>query len=401
MDKPLVIKALKEVLPNFNQERLVNTTEPLYQVLSQQNEFVKSDNIHFNHGSGSSQFNPRAAAFFLCRQAIKFGEASAVESLIKIFKRKEADLLCIISVRGISCKNEICLTDSIKLIPMENLPPSSRKLSLQRSISNPRFDFDSLSAFNPTFIKPKDIERAFLITTIKIKPVLFDYHQKIEDELQNRTYNEAFTSLDETRLCLTALGYCSPLEEFRWRQYKDEELEDAANVSTGISISPIEIISTYLRKSKEINEKCAFSILKNYLNLPKNFKSRILIALNRLNLAMRRSTVGDIAVELSVALESLLLANEKGDNRFKVSLRSAIAFSENLSERLQCRKTIREMYDIRSKLVHDGKDSKHDQDAKKCVEEAIIYSATIIKNLIKNGEPSNWSELELSGKSLN
>ena len=110
-----------------------------------------------------------------------------------------------------------------------------------------------------------------------------------------------------------------------------------------------------------------------------------------------------MAVELSVALESVLLGRERGDNRFKVSLRSGIAFSHDLKERIKCRKVIKDMYDIRSDLVHGGDVSNSAPEKREVVKQAIRFTSTILINLIENGIPSNssdWSKLELSGKPL-
>jgi len=93
-----------------------------------------------------------------------------------------------------------------------------------------------------------------------------------------------------------------------------------------VSFRPIEIKPFRLRKSEPIEEKTATPIIKSYFNLQSKFQSQIIRGLDRLNQAMRRSTVGDKAVELSIALESVLLSEERGDNQFKTSLRSGIVF---------------------------------------------------------------------------
>jgi hypothetical protein len=223
-----------------------------------------------------------------------------------------------------------------------------------------------------------------------------------DDELSasGAAIEKAFTSLDEVRLCLTSISVCSPLEEHRWKQYMDEMLEDAANVSAGISFRQIEIIPARLRKSEPLEEEKAASIIGCYFDLPIKYQSRMIRALDRLNQAMRRSSVGDMAVELSIALETLLLGDEKGDNRFKVALRSGIAFSESIEERIKCRKVIKRMYDLRSNLVHQGDDGNSRPENKDDIENAISFTAVIINNLIKKRKEPDWPLLEISGKSL-
>jgi len=421
MDRELVIETLKATLPKMKEittaglslsERLkfsrqvqeLECSEPLAQVLENQDEFKKPKNIHFNHGSGGScAFQPSAAALFLCRQAEQVGAEAAVDSLIDIFAKAEADLLCVMALRGVSCKKVIQLTETIKMVPLALLPPSWRKDSLKKSNTGSVDDFGEFSAFKPFPIEPSGLERAFLITIVNIKPVLFDYETISEKDSPNLATNEAFTSLNQVRLCLTSIGNCSPLEEFCWKQFSDEVLENASNVSSGMTSRHIEIKPFRLRKSEPIQEEKASQIIKSYFQLTGTFRSQITRALDRLNQAMRRSTVGDMAIELSIALESLLLTEEIGDNQFKVSLRSGIVFSHDLDKRIQCRKIIKDMYGLRSKLVHKGINSNSVPEKREVIEQALTFTSTIIKNLIQNGKlplPEDWSILELSGKPL-
>lgn len=416
MNRKLIIEELKKTLlkiketPNAKltlserlkfskQNQALESSRPLAQILEKQDEFLKSKNLHFNHGSGSLQFSPGAVALFLCRQAEQKGPEAAVDSLIDIFAKTEADLLCVMALRGVNCEKEIQLTKTIKMVPMALLPPSWRKDSIENFDTAPLGEFWKISAFNPLGIGPSNLERAFLITSIKVQPVIFDF-ETLDLEKSPELENNAFTSLHGVRLCLTSLGNCSPLSEYCWKQYKDAVLEDAANLSSGMSYSLIEIAPLSLRKSGSIQEEKAAPIIESYFKLPNKFQSQIKRALERLNQAMRRSTVGDIAVELSIALESLLLDTEIGDNRFKVSLRSGIAFSNDLEERIQCREVIKEMYDLRSKLVHNGDDSNSVPGKREIIEKAITFTSLIINNLIKNEKKPEWSRLELSGKSI-
>lgn len=420
LDRELIIEELKATLPKMKEittaglslsERLkfskqiqeFESSKSLAQVLEKQDEFKKPKNLHFNHGSGSMVFQPEAAALFLCRQAEQVGPEAAVDSLIEIFAKTEADLLCVMVLRGVKCQKLIQLTETIRMVPLALLPPSWRKDDLKKSSTDPVVGIGGTSAFNPFRSKPSDLERSFLITTINIQPVLFDYETIGDRESSFVSINEAFTSLDEVRLCLTSIGNCSPLEEYRWKQFEDELLENVAGASAGISYSPIEIVPFRLRKPEPIQEEKASPIIKSYFQLTGIFRSQITRALDRLNQAMRRSTVGDRAVELSIALESLLLSEEKGDNQFKVSLRSAIVFSHDLDKRIQCRKVIKEMYGLRSELVHKGIDNNSVPEKMEVIEQAITFTSTIIKNLIQNGklpQSDEWSKLELSGKSI-
>src|SRR5690606_377955 len=83
-------------------------------------------------------------------------------------------------------------------------------------------------------------------------------------------------------------------------------------------------------------------------------KGRVRTALERLHSAMVRREPGDRAVELSIALETMLMSGERGDNRHKVGLRAALLTSETARERRQSRALVEAAYDIRSALMHTG-----------------------------------------------
>lgn len=416
MDRKLVINTLKDTLQKMNKlgikdfanlaqsedlYKAFEISDPLAQVLAKQDEFAKPKNLHVNFASGSSQYSEKAAAFFLCRHAEQHGKDAAVDSLIEMLCKTEADLLLVMEISGVSCENEIQLEENIKMVPYTQLPSSYLRDSWTNSKIKYQTTFEGFSGFKPPSQIHDNLEKAYLIYTIKVKPVFFDYNEGGEKDHQFSVVYDAYTRLDEVRLCLTAIGICSPLEERRWHQFKDEVLADAIRIST-MSFRPIEIKPFRLRKSEKITEENTVSVINSYFKLPEKFQHRMIRALDRLNKAMRRSTLGDIALELSIALEAILLDSERGDNRFKVSMRSGIAFSNDLEQRVLCRNVVKKMYDIRSKLVHDGIDSPIGNKRMKetgLMREATSFSAVIMTNLIKNGPP-NWPELELSVKSL-
>ncbi len=133
-------------------------------------------------------------------------------------------------------------------------------------------------------------------------------------------------------------------------------------------------------------------------------------ALKHLNQAMCHSIVGDKALDLSVALECLLLGTEKGNNTFKVALRAALTAYPKLEQRAACRSIIQSMYGIRSKLVHNGEGSSNNETVKvkgqdpmpaqEVVKKATDLTVLIIQNLMKNEEEPDWLNLEMSGKPL-
>lgn len=430
MDKARILKTLEKEFPQSFKEksgdaiestpdlslqewiRLNPLVNELAAILNQQDEFFGFTNLMITHGNKVSTFMPNRAATFLCQRASKVGSERAVDNLEKVLSTTEADLTCIIILRGVRCGEEVQLTKDVKLVPLSLLPPSRNKDSFLDP--SERFNFsqwENSSAFNPTYMGLEDIERSALVRTFKVQQVLFDAgdSENSKEKLDITYLQDIYKTMDEIRLCLTSTGLGYPLEEIRWLQYSDDVLEDAAG-GTGKSYRPLKIIPLDQRVSGTVTEEIARPLVEGYFKLPDNFRGRMSTGLKHLNQAMCHAVVGDKAVDLSVTLECLLLGTEIGDNTFKVSLRAALAAYSKLEQRAYCRSIIQAMYKIRSKLVHNGIDSNNGETvkvkgqdfmpAREVVEKATDLTVLVTQNLIKNGKEPDWFDLEMSGKPL-
>lgn len=262
----------------------------------------------------------------------------------------------------------------------------------------------------------EDIERAALVASVRVQHFLYDIGNA-ENPKENRNANviiDTYKTMDEIRLCLTSTGLRYPLEELHWQQYSDDVLEDAVGMKSR-SYCALELLPLNQCVSGTITEEIARPLVEGYFKLPDKFRGRMKIALKHLNQSMCHSVIGDKAVDLSVALECVLLAEETGDNTFKVALRAALAAHSNLEQRAASRRIIQSMYGIRSNLVHNGIDNNNNETvnvkkqgsmparkvpAREVVKKATDLTVLIIQNLIKNGKEPDWFDLEMSGKPL-
>lgn len=93
-----------------------------------------------------------------------------------------------------------------------------------------------------------------------------------------------------------------------------------------------------------------FEILLKFKNT-KGYKSLYRVIVNRYLSSLSRTTPEDSIIDLTICLESLLLANENTELKYRLSLRGAILIGENPQE---VKKLLGQMYDDRSKIVHSG-----------------------------------------------
>src|SRR5439155_10770879 len=99
-------------------------------------------------------------------------------------------------------------------------------------------------------------------------------------------------------------------------------------------------------------------LLAFFKRLRENERARLRIPLDRLNRALRRGAQIDAAIELGIALESLLLndlEDERGELTFRLRLRGARFLADTLIERKDVDRLLRDVYSTRSIAVHTGR----------------------------------------------
>jgi hypothetical protein len=141
--------------------------------------------------------------------------------------------------------------------------------------------------------------------------------------------------------------------------------------------------------SVSIDKDIARALVADYLRLPSKHQDRCRRALERLNRAQRRRDPGDQAVELATALD-LLLVETPGEHGWKVSFRTALLYTNDNEERIRVRRTIRDVYDLRSKLVHSGQSG----DKAAAVKSAVKILAAIIRAIAARGGIPDWNRFE-------
>ena len=118
----------------------------------------------------------------------------------------------------------------------------------------------------------------------------------------------------------------------------------------------------------------------------------------RLNLAIRRQSIGDRALDVCIALEAIL-SDGQGENTYKVALRSALLTGLGT----EARAAVGATYTLRSALVHDGVAPPMVKVAgngktrsEEVVAEAIRVCADVIDAVIRRGELPDWYEYEIN-----
>jgi Apea-like HEPN len=142
------------------------------------------------------------------------------------------------------------------------------------------------------------------------------------------------------------------------------------------------------------------TLWQGYSDLKANDRDTIRYAIDRMNLAKRRPTVVDSAIDLGIALEMLLLHNSdsKTELRFRLSLYGAAFIGGTHDVRKSNFKLLQKIYDLRSSAVHRGRLSKnHVELAPALIEKGINLAVAITRKLISLGQFPDYESEYLFG----
>ena len=367
--------------------------ERVLPILEVQPEF-KDKAPMINSMAGNTGFQSRFVAPVLVREARHRKSAkAAVTWLTKVLGTDSGEVLIIQTLWGISPTQRISMWEGVDLLPFESLPHSRQKERLKD------VDWPRRSRLPTPFFAQKP-PTAALIAKTKVRPFLIDASTGDNGIRQIRP------PLDDIRLCLALEGPSIIIAGPSWFQYVDPDLEAALLFETA-SYGSQEVLPHHALLTDSPEPANDVEVLvRAYMALKsEKEKKKIRIALERLHQALIRLDPADRAVELSIALEALLI-DSSGEHTFKLSYRAALLVSDNVEERITNRGIIEATYDVRSKLLHRGSaktevkvkegQGKKEMPVEEVASKAATITARVIKRIIMEGGLPEWNRFELS-----
>ena len=152
-------------------------------------------------------------------------------------------------------------------------------------------------------------------------------------------------------------------------------------------ISPYATINAYTISSSELDELKSY--WDEYKKLDVTKYKEFFSSLRRLGYAMERDRYGDRLIDLVIAMESLFYASgESGELTYRLRLRLSKLLEESAEKRKKIADNMRSIYDIRSRIVHGGKDKIAMGPVKECEE---LLRRALTKYLVLRKEMSHGS----------
>jgi hypothetical protein len=307
-----------------------------------------------------------------------------LRSLSQFLRHNSSEALIIIAVSGVDVVERFELGDGVELTPIKALPPSvPRGVALGQ---DPRGNLTIIPYLPPM--------QAALTQRITVSPIIVTEQQQVESRDRHVTIlHQTLECITETMNCLGLLDLQPVVSRIGWHHFLDPGAFFIGPAS-GWSSWDIQTL-TWSRQLEIVRAKELFAA---YFEIPKDLRESVLrVPLDRLNRALRpASTLVDKAIDLGIALEALLLheINDNRELRFRFSLRGAQLLGGDLDTRRAQLKLLRDVYDLRSAAVHNGRLKETERNTA-TLSQALQVCARLIRLAIDRGARIDFDALEL------
>lgn len=327
-------------------------------------------------GGGVSVGLSRIARLLLARAIATKDTAGTVSEFIGAIRENATDAIAVMGISGIRADTPIQLGPDIRLIAMTDVPPSM-----------PRGAALGQGAFN--IMGPRFAIPYALVTRFKFGPVFYlPKTPQPPEEMAQVAAEAAQVLLSEAFDLLGVLGVYPRYQMF-WVQSDNWFL--LAGMSTGWQISRSE---EYFGRDIDIRKNDAEALAASYFALDPRKRSKVLrIPLDRLGRAGREHDFADRAIDLGIALESLLLADsDSGELSFRLSLRGAWLIGNDDVQRLEIQKALKKLYALRSRAAHAGTIERSTEN-RTTIDRATEVCMALIRKVIELQWDIDWERL--------
>jgi hypothetical protein len=295
---------------------------------------------------------------------------------------------------GVTVTEAVSLGRDIDLIPWADVPDGDQKTKFGPDSLRPKLAlsiqiFPQMLAVATSAIRIRSAECQVLFSSYK------DAKIAIEDiASENAARN---VQVQDIVRCITALSVLPVAAIGNWGQFNQKIANNigGAGYSYGQALfeSALHAASS---KPVALDGASVALLFHRFEDFNASEKSVMRVALDRLNQALRRQNIVDKAIDLGIALEVMLLhgigENDRGELRFRSSIRGATFLGGGKPERLKTLKLLKDAYDLRSKAVHSGvlKKEKKGLPPERVLEDATSTCARIARKLINRGSFPDW-----------
>ncbi|MGE5512267.1 MAG: hypothetical protein ACM31O_13555, partial [Bacteroidota bacterium] len=274
-------------------------------------------------------------------------------------------------VAGVDAVEAVPLKDGLTLVPWSQVPEGNGKRWFDDA-SNPARR--TLGSSHFVTVRPTLAIRF----TERGRKVLFASRAEAypNEQLRLTEFRDQWELSADVMRCITATAVCPSAILGSWADLDDgfanrlggSDYRYQANAMIDLRLA---------RPHHAIDPKIA-DLFQRYIAIGGEVRDVLRISLDRLALALRESMLTDRAIDLGIALETMLLHNageaDRGELRYRAAIRGATFLGGSSEERLRTYNLLRDAYDLRSKAVHSGRIDPKDK-IRKMVPAEILSNA--------------------------
>jgi Apea-like HEPN len=335
------------------------------------------------HGASSSL---ESVARLLLARAIASGDVSGTVETFRFYVEKNsAPMIAVMAVRGAKTTGEVRLGPHIRLLPLTSVPPSwLRQQALGHTHALPNFPALSSSPASSA-----------LVTDLDFGPIFYwPSEGGVPSAAAHQRVTSALHHLDEARMLLSLLEISTSFRLF-WVHPKDPLMR------AGASAGWLSGRERFDGKDVEVDVEDAEALAALYFGIDDARPRETLhIPLDRLDRAVRGDDLADRSIDLGIALEALLLHEPgkqyQGELKFRLALHGAWLGGDDPQDRAEIQKTLKDVYDLRSRAVHTGR-VEPNQKNYEMIERGTLLCKRLILKMIQADGRVEWSTLLLGG----
>jgi len=308
-----------------------DVAEPLKRAMSSHPEFTNSFSKFFLGKQIS--FASDYQAMNILRVAQRCGAVDALAWYRRILATKRTRMRVVAEVYGLWVHRHHTFSNGVKLLPVSELPDSPNSMLLKQPIGlGLGFEFPAAVTFE--------------LNDVESEP----------PEIGHKRFLAISDTMRKTVTAFVLSDDAAPTMAVGWQEFVDPELESAEFGRTWMSSSHD---GRHPRHPTDVTDEM-INWVEKYLQLSPEVMRICDVSLARLNLARRRVSPGDKALDGSVCLEALLSGRARGELTHKLSIRTALLLGRSLNERQEIAQKVRKFYALRSDVVHGSADVKED-----------------------------------------
>jgi hypothetical protein len=265
-------------------------------------------------------------------------------------------------------------------MPLKELPRSPHATMLEGQI-----------AIRPGAFPPDGLSASLNVAVVKLPGV----QACGPDQTGDGVTDDAFTAIHRAIRGFTLAEQSAPVVGISWIDFCDPELTLA---SVGLIWNGARFEGSLNRVPTRAVDEEVLDWVERYLHLSPEMCDVVDVAMDRLNLARRRTSLGDKAIDGAICLESLLGDGTSQELSYRLKLRAALLLGKAVEERKAIRDAVRKFYTLRSNVVHGRAMAEKNNSADGAtVAKGLEICGLALQAIVKMNRKPIPSEWELSG----